>query len=74
MNNPIVRLVLIGLLLLMVVAPFAGLAPLMLILLGFGVCWFFWSLVQAFFTADVEGQDDKAGFESSRPSHNWYDS
>lgn len=66
MNSPLVTLVLIGLLLMMVVAPFAGLAPLMLILLGLGVGWAFWSLVQAFFTADVEGNDQKAGFESSR--------
>ncbi|HAA32142.1 MAG TPA: hypothetical protein DCE56_36110 [Cyanobacteria bacterium UBA8553] len=66
MNNPLVKLVLIGLLLMMIVAPFAGLAPLMLILFGLGVGWAFWLLVQAFFTADVEGNDKKAGFESSR--------
>lgn len=52
MNNPLLRIVLIGLLLMMVIAPFAGLAPVMLILLGFGVCWALWSLVQAFFTPD----------------------
>lgn len=52
MNNPLLRIVLIGLLLMMVIAPFAGLAPVMLILLGFGVCWALWSLLQAFFTAD----------------------
>ena len=66
MNNPLVKLVLVGLLLMMIVAPFAGLAPLMLILLALGAGWAFWSLVQAFFTADVEGNDQKAGFESSR--------
>lgn len=66
MNNPFVRLVLIALLLLTVVFPFAGLAPLMLIVLGFGICWFLWSLVQAFFTADVEGDDNKATLKSSR--------
>ena len=66
MNNPLVKLVLMGLLLMTVIAPFAGLAPLMLILVGFGVCWSLWTLVQAFFTADVEGDDNKAGFESSR--------
>lgn len=52
MNNTLLRIVLIGLLLMMVIAPFAGLVPVMLILLGFGVCWTLWSLVQAFFTAD----------------------
>ena len=66
MNNPLVKLVFIGLLLMMIVAPFAGLAPLMLMLLALGTGWAFWSLVQAFFTADVEGNDQKAGFESSR--------
>ncbi|HEY9812401.1 MAG TPA: hypothetical protein V6D31_02520 [Candidatus Sericytochromatia bacterium] len=66
MNNPLVKLVLMGLLLMTVIAPFAGLAPLMLILVGFGVCWSLWTLVQAFFTADVDGDDNKAGFESSR--------
>ncbi|MCA1993760.1 MAG: hypothetical protein LDL41_17205 [Coleofasciculus sp. S288] len=66
MNNPLVKLVLIGLLLMLVVVPFAGVAPLMLILLGFGVCWFFWSLVQAFFTADVEGENDNARVSSAQ--------
>lgn len=66
MNNSRVKLVLIALLLMLVTAPFAGLAPLMLVILGFGVYWAFSSLVQAFFTADVERDDDKAGFESSR--------
>lgn len=66
MNNFLVKLVLFSLLLMLVFAPFGGLAPLMLILLGFGVCSLLWSLVQAFFTADVEGEQKKAGFESSR--------
>jgi F0F1-type ATP synthase assembly protein I len=66
MNNPLVKLVLIGLLLMTLVAPFAGLAPLMLVVLGFGVCWGLWSLVQAFFTADVKGDDNDARFSSSR--------
>ncbi|MGC1395136.1 MAG: hypothetical protein WA828_12725 [Coleofasciculaceae cyanobacterium] len=57
MNNPIIKLLLIGLLMMLLLAPFAGLAPLMLLLLGLGVCWFIWSLVEAFFTADVEKQN-----------------
>lgn len=60
MTDLLIRVVLIGLLLMLVIAPFAGLAPLMLILLGFGLCWGFWSLVQAFFTADVEGDREKS--------------
>ncbi len=66
MNTHLMKLVLIGLLLMTVMAPFAGLAPFMLILLGFGIFWFFGSLVQAFFTADVERDKEKSGFESSR--------
>lgn len=67
MNNPLVRAGLIGLLLLMVIAPFAGLAPLMLIVFGFGVLWFVGSLVQAFFTAaDVEESDRQSKFEPSK--------
>lgn len=57
MNNPIIKLLLIGLLMMLLLAPFAGLAPLMLLLLGLGACWFIWSLVEAFFTADVEKQN-----------------
>lgn len=60
MNNPIVKLVLLGLLLMLLVAPFASFAPLMLILLGLGLCWFMWSLVQAFFMADAEREDNQA--------------
>ena len=57
---------LIGLLLMMLIAPFAGLAPLMLIVFGFGACWFVWSLVQAFFTpGGIEELDRKSEFESS---------
>lgn len=66
MNTHLLKLVLIGLLLMTVMAPFAGLAPFMLILLGFGLCWCFGSWVQAFFTADVERDKEKSGFESSR--------
>jgi hypothetical protein len=60
MNNPLIKLLLIGLLMLMLLAPFAGLAPLMLLLLGLGVCWFIWSLVAAFFTADVEKEQNNS--------------
>jgi hypothetical protein len=66
MKTPIVELVLIGLLLMTVISPFAGLAPLMIILFGYGIFWMLWSLIQAFFTADLEGDDDQARFKSSR--------
>lgn len=61
MNNPIVKLVLLGLLLMLLVAPFASFAPLMLVLLGLGLFWFVTSLVQAFFMADAEREDNQAG-------------
>lgn len=70
MNNLLVRLVLIGLLLMLVIAPFASIAPLMLITLGLGIGWFFWTLVQAFFTADVENDEKKVSFESPNGKHN----
>lgn len=66
MNNTLVKLVLMGLVLMMVTAPFAGLAPVMLILWGLGVCSIAWSLVEAFFTADVKEDSEEARFESSR--------
>lgn len=66
MNNPLMKAGLIGLLLMMIISPFAGLAPLMLIVFGFGACWFVWSLVQAFFTpGGIEELDRKSEFESS---------
>ncbi len=58
MNNPLLKLLLIALLMSMILAPFAGLAPLMLLLLGLGVCWFIWSLIEAFFTAAVEKEQN----------------
>lgn len=58
MNNPLLKLLLISLLMSMILAPFAGLAPLMLLLLGLGVCWFIWSLIEAFFSADVKKEQN----------------
>jgi hypothetical protein len=66
MNNPLVRVVLIGLLLMMLIAPFAGLAPLMLVVFGFGVFWSLGLLVKAFLTGGVEQEHNKATFESSK--------
>jgi hypothetical protein len=39
MNNPLFRLVLISFILCLAIAPFAGLAPLMIVLLVTGVAW-----------------------------------
>ncbi|GAB4198910.1 MAG: hypothetical protein Fur006_49120 [Coleofasciculaceae cyanobacterium] len=60
MNNSVVKIVLFGLLLMLVITPFAGVAPLMLILLGLGFIWTIGSLVQAFFTTDNEQKDKNA--------------
>lgn len=65
MNNRLGKTVIFGLLLMLLFAPFAGFAPLMLILLGFGIYWMIGSLVQAFFSDDVAQKNDKTGFESS---------
>lgn len=65
MNNRLGKIVIFGLLLMLLFAPFAGFAPLMLILLAFGIYWMVGSLVQAFFSDDVAQKNDKAGFESS---------
>ncbi len=56
-NNLLIKIVLFSLLMMLIIAPFAGIAPLMLILLGFGLFWIIGSLVQAFFTADAEGEE-----------------
>lgn len=59
MNNLLVKLLLIACLLMLILAPFASLAPLMLILLGLGICWALWSLVEAFLAADVKRDSDQ---------------
>ncbi|MCD8485461.1 MAG: hypothetical protein LRZ84_01600 [Desertifilum sp.] len=46
MNRAITRILFISLLLLAILAPFAGLAPLMIMLLVFGLGWGILSLVQ----------------------------
>ncbi|MDI9641519.1 hypothetical protein QPK87_26955 [Kamptonema cortianum] len=46
MNRAITRILFISLLLLAILAPFAGLAPLMILLLIFGLGWGILSLVQ----------------------------
>lgn len=65
MNNRLGKIVIFSLLLMLLFAPFAGVAPLMLILFAFGIYWMIGSLIQAFFTDDVAQTNDRAGFESS---------
>jgi Na+-transporting methylmalonyl-CoA/oxaloacetate decarboxylase gamma subunit len=65
MKNSFEKIIVFGLLLMLLFAPFAGFAPLMLILLAFGVYWMIGSLIQAFFSDDVPQKNEKAGFDSS---------
>ncbi|MCT7954197.1 hypothetical protein [Laspinema palackyanum] len=48
MNQPIITLLLFGLLLIAVLSPFGALSALMLVVLGTGLLWTLWSLFQAF--------------------------
>ena len=54
MNNILYKAILFGLLLMLVLAPFAGFAPLLLVLLIAGVAWFFSSIVQVLITGKSE--------------------
>jgi len=60
MNKILGKLVVFGLLLMLLLAPFAGVAPLMLVLLGFGFFWIIGSVVEVFFRSDIEEEDKKA--------------
>ena len=56
MNQGWVKILLFGLVILLVLAPFAGLAPLMLVLLIASIASAFWTLVRTFF-GQVDTQD-----------------
>ena len=58
MNKGWVRIILLGLVIMLVLAPFAGLAPLLLVLLVAAVGTAIASLVQVLFTGKVE-QDER---------------
>lgn len=49
MNNALVRIIMMGLLLMLAIAPLAGLAPIMLFLFVIGFGWMLWSLLQTLF-------------------------
>ncbi|MBO0350431.1 hypothetical protein J0895_15270 [Phormidium pseudopriestleyi FRX01] len=48
MNQPIITLLIFGLLLIAVLSPFGALSALMLVVLGTGLLWTLWSLFLAF--------------------------
>ena len=53
MNDFWYRAAIFGLLLMFVLAPFAGFAPLLLIILVAGTYWFFTPIVRAFFKPEI---------------------
>lgn len=57
MNNIWSRLVLFGFLLMLILAPFAGFAPLLLVLLLAGTYWFFSSIVRVLIFGQSEQSD-----------------
>ena len=59
MNNIWYRVILFGLLLMLILAPFAGFAPLLLVLLLAGVYWFFSSIVRVLIFGE-SGKGDRA--------------
>lgn len=54
MNNIWYKTILFGLLLMLVLAPFAGFAPLLLVLLIVAAYWFFSSILQVLITGKSE--------------------
>ena len=57
MNNIWYRVILFGLLLMLILAPFAGFAPLLLVLLIAGVYWFFSSIAQTLIFGEPSKSD-----------------
>ena len=60
MNDIWYKLLLFALLLMFVIAPFAGFAPLLLVLLVAGAYWFFSSILQAFIYGKTESESDRS--------------
>jgi fatty acid desaturase len=59
MRNSVLTVLLLGVLLLAIVAPFSILAILMIIVLGSAIVWMFWTLVQAVLTPDNNRKNEK---------------
>lgn len=54
MRSPVWMIVLLGILLLSLVAPFAALAPLMVVIFILGLSWIGWALVRALVSGEPE--------------------
>lgn len=57
MDNIWYRVILFGLLLMLILAPFAGFAPLLLVLLLAGAYWFFSSIVRVLIFGESSSSD-----------------
>jgi hypothetical protein len=68
MNDLLTKLILIGLVLMAIIAPFAGLAPLMLLLLGFVALWGVRLLLQALLTGNTTADENELNSKSDRKS------
>ena len=59
MNNIWYKAILLGLLLMLILAPFAGFAPLLIVILVAGIAWFFSSIIQVLFFGKLPEKDSK---------------
>lgn len=57
--RPILMILLLGLILISVVAPFSGLALLMIVLFGSAFLWTAWTLIRTLISGDVNQAGDK---------------
>lgn len=57
MNRILSRLLIVGVLILIILAPFSGLAPLMLFLLIAGVVWSLGTIFQSFFSSQESNEN-----------------
>lgn len=64
MKNTWVKIVLMGLLLFVVIAPFAGLAPLMLFLVVYGIGSILWSLLRTLVLGETDRENETVKLQS----------
>lgn len=59
MRNPLLMILLLGLILISLVAPFSGLALLMIVLFGSAFFWTTWTLVRTLISGNVNQTSEK---------------
>lgn len=57
MSNSLTKFLLLGLLLLLIVSPFAALAPLVVVLVGFMLVWMSWTFIRTLVTGETDQRD-----------------